>query len=138
MSANRIDEELAECWTLRLEVDEVDSTVTSALDEDEAIIGLAAAGATRDPDAPTAWELYSINVVAHLRGSGLADDLMRATVGDRDVTLWVAKANARAIAFYGRHGFTVEGATKAHEATGVPEMRMARRSGAAARDVADR
>ncbi len=128
MSANRIDDVPAGCWTLRLEVDELESRVAAALDETGAIIGLAAAGASRDPDVPTAWELYSINVVAHQQGSGVADDLMQATVGDRDVTLWVAAENARAQRFYDRHDFRIEGATRMYEATGVPEMRMVRRS----------
>ncbi len=118
-------------WRLRLEVDELESAVASALDETGAVIGLAAAGATRDPDAPTAWELYSINVVAHQQGSGLADDLIRATAGDRDMTLWVLAENARAQRFYDRHGFRFEGATRTHEVAGAPELRMVRRSQAA-------
>ena len=100
-------------WRLRLEVDE--------------------AGATRDPDAPTAWELYSINVVAQQQGSGVADDLMQATAGDRNLTLWVAAENARAQRFYDRHGFRIEGATRMQEVTGVLEMRMLRRHRAAER-----
>ena len=133
MSANRIDDVPAGCWTLRLEVDELESRVAAALDETGAIIGLAAAGATRDPDAPTAWELYSINVVAHQQGSGLADDLMQTTAGDRDLTLWVLAENARAQRFYDRHGFRFEGATRTHEVAGAPELRMVRRSRAADR-----
>jgi len=133
LNTNRIDELSALRWRLRLEVDEPESRVAAALDETGAIIGLVAAGATRDPDAPTAWELYSINVMAHQQGSGLADDLMQATVGDRDMTLWVLAENARAQRFYDRHGFRIEGATRMHEVTGVPEMRMVRRSRAAER-----
>jgi len=94
------------------------------------MVGLAAAGATRDPDATTAWELYSINVVAHQQGSGLADDLMHAAAGDRNVTLWVRADNARAQGFYGRHGFRIEGATRMDESTGACEIRMVRLSGA--------
>lgn len=133
MNANRIDELSVVRWRLRLEVDELESAVASALDETGAIIGLAAAGATRDPDAPTAWELYSINVMAHQQGSGLADDLMQATAGDRDMTLWVLAENARAQRFYDRHGFRIEGATRTHEVAGAPELRMVRRSRAADR-----
>ena len=138
MNASSIDEPLVGRWRLRCEVDEAGARVAAALDETGEIIGLAAAGATRDPDAPTAWELYSINVVAQQQGSGVADDLMQATAGDRDLTLWVAADNARAQRFYDRHGFRIEGATTMHEGTGAPEMRMIRRSGAADHDVADR
>ena len=133
MSANRIEDVPAGCWTLRLEVDELESRVATALDETGETIGLAAAGATRDPDAPTAWELYSINVVAQQQGSGVADDLMQATAGDRGLTLWVAAENARAQRFYDRHGFRTEGATRMHEVTGALEMRMLRRHRAAER-----
>ncbi|HZW43677.1 MAG TPA: GNAT family N-acetyltransferase [Dermatophilaceae bacterium] len=115
-------------WRLRLEVDETGSRVAAALDETGEIIGLAAAVVTRDPDAPTAWELYSINVVAQQQGSGVADDLMQATAGDRDMTVWVVSDNARAQRFYDRHGFRIEGATRVHEVTGASEMRMVRRS----------
>ena len=127
MNASRTDEPSVGRWRLRLEVDEAGARVASALDETGEIIGLAAAGATRDPDAPTAWELYSINVVARQQGSGVADDLMQATAGDRDLTLWVAAENARAQRFYDRHGFRNEGAARMQEVTGAPEMRMVRR-----------
>ena len=138
MNANRIDESPTGRWRLRIEVDEPGSRVAAALDETGAVLGLAAAGATRDSDAPTAWELYSINVVAHQQGNGLANDLIQSTIGDRDVTLWVLAKNARAQGFYGRHGFRVEGATRMDEVTGAPEMRMVRRSGAADCHAADR
>lgn len=133
MNANRIDAPPVGRWRTQLDVDELESRVAAALDETGAIIGLAAAGATRDPDAPTAWELYSINVVAHQQGSGLADDLMQTTAGDRDLTLWVLAENATAQRFYDRHGFRIEGATRMHEVTGAPEMRMIRRYRAADR-----
>jgi ribosomal protein S18 acetylase RimI-like enzyme len=118
---------------LRLEVDEPESRVAAAIDEAGTIIGLAAAGASRDQDAPTDWELYSINVLAEQQGSGVADDLIRVTVGDSDTTVWVSTENLRAQGFYLRHGFRVEGATKVHEGTGAPEIRMVRRLGAAER-----
>jgi len=118
---------------LRLEVDEPGARVAAAIDEAGTIIGLATAGLTRDPDALTAWELYSINVLADQQGSGVAEELMLATVSDRDTTVWVLAQNVRAQAFYRRHGFGLEGATKEHEGSGASEMRMVRRSGAADR-----
>lgn len=127
MTANSVDEPSVGRWRLRLEVDEAGAMVAAALDETGEIIGLAAAGTTRDPDAPTAWELYSINVLAQRQGSGVADDLMQATAGDSDLTLWVAAENARAQRFYDRHGFRIEGATRAKEVTGALEVRMVRR-----------
>jgi len=113
---------------LRLELDEPESRVAAAIDAEGTIIGLATAGATRDEDAATAWELYSINVVAELRGSGVADDLLRVTAGDSDTTVWVLAENARAQRFYNRHGFRIEGATTVDEPAGASEIRMVRRS----------
>jgi ribosomal protein S18 acetylase RimI-like enzyme len=123
----RPDEPPARGWRLRLEVDEPESRVAAAIDEDGTIIGLAAAGATRDEHALTAWELYSINVVAEQQGSGLADDLIRVTVGDSHSTVWVLTENVRAQSFYRRHGFRIEGATTVDEVTSVSEIRMVRR-----------
>jgi ribosomal protein S18 acetylase RimI-like enzyme len=127
LTANRVHEPTAGRWRLRLEVDEPESRVATAIDEAGTIIGLATAGATRDQDAPTDWELYSINVLAERQGGGVADDLIRVTVGDSDTTVWVSTENLRAQGFYLRHGFRVEGAAKVHEGTGAPEMRMVRR-----------
>jgi len=129
LTANGLPElEPAPRWRMRLEVDEPGSRVAAAIDEDGTIIGLATAGATRDDDAPTAWELYSINVTAAQRGSGLADDLIRVTAGDSDAMVWVLAENARAQSFYRRHGFRMDGATMLDEVTGATELRMARRS----------
>jgi ribosomal protein S18 acetylase RimI-like enzyme len=109
-------------------VDEPGSRVAAAVDEHGTILGLATAGATRDEDALTAWELYSINVTAEQQGSGMADDLIRITSGTSDTTVWVLAGNARAQSFYTRHGFRIEGATTVNGATGAREIRMVRRS----------
>jgi len=105
-------------------LDEPDGIVVVSTQPDGEITGLASAGPTRDTDAPTPWELYSINVIAECQGTGLADQLFAAVIGDRSTTLWVVEDNARAYAFYGRHGFSVEGATRFQESTGAPEIRM--------------
>ena len=92
------------------------------------IAGFASAGPSRDDDAPTPWELYAVNLAPAARGTGVADLLLDEVVGRRDATLWVVEANARARAFYTRHGFVDEGGRSTHEATGTPEMRMVRRA----------
>ena len=98
-----------------------------------AVVGFATFAAARDDGPPTAGELWAINVLAAHHGSGVADELMAATVGDRPAYLWVVEQNLRAQAFYRRHGFAVDGATTVHEATGARELRMVRgaRSGQA-------
>ena len=113
---------------MRLEVDEPESRVAAAIDEDGTIIGLATAGVTRDDDAVTVWELYSINVVAQQQGGGVADDLIRVAAGERDTMVWVLTENARAQSFYSRHGFKIEGAATTDEATGGRQIRMVRQS----------
>lgn len=121
----------AERWRLRFELDEPDGIVVVATGSDDEIVGFASAGPTRDEDAPTEWELYAINVLAEHHGTGVADRLLAAVVGERPATLWVFRDNGRATAFYSRHGFAVEGATKAHDSTGTPEVRMIRGRNAA-------
>jgi len=117
----------AERWKLRFEMDEPDGIVVVATEPDGEIVAMASAGPTRDADAPTPWELYAINVLAAHHGSGVADQLITSVIAERPATLWVLESNARAQAFYRRHGFTVEGATKVHEGTGAAEIRMVRR-----------
>ena len=117
----------AERWRLRLEMDGPDGIVVVATGPDGEIVGIASAGPTRDEDAPTEWELYAINVLAAHHGTGVADQLLTAVIAQRPATLWVVRDSARAHAFYRRHGFGVEGATKVHEGTGAPEIRMVRR-----------
>ena len=116
----------ADRWRLRYEMDESDGIVVVATARDGEIVGLASAGPTRDADTPTAWELYSINVLAAHHGSGAADQLITAALAERPATLWVLLDNPRADAFYRRHGFRVEGATRIHEGSGATEIRMIR------------
>ncbi|MEO7754611.1 MAG: GNAT family N-acetyltransferase [Terracoccus sp.] len=93
------------------------------------LVGFVSSGPSRDADAPTEWELYVLNLVAEVHGSGLADLLLDRALGARDATLWVAAANARGRAFYSRRGFRLEGAAASHDPTGISELRMVRRGG---------
>lgn len=124
MDATKVRELAAPSWRLRFEMDEPDGIVVVAAGLDGEIVGFASAGPTRDADAPTEWELYSINVLAAHRGTGVADQLIAAVLGERPATLWAVKENGRAHSFYRRHGFLFEGATKIHEGTGASEIRM--------------
>lgn len=81
-------------------------------------VGMAAAGPARhraergDPGAQLGapelpgTELYAVYVLAEAQGSGVADALMARAVGTGPCLLWVLTGNARARAFYARHGFT--------------------------------
>jgi ribosomal protein S18 acetylase RimI-like enzyme len=92
------------------------------------IAGMATSGPPRDDDPPAPLELYAINVLRRAHGTGLADELMARAIGDRPAYLWVLDGNARAQAFYRRHGFRDEGGRKPEPHTGVVEMRMVRRA----------
>lgn len=66
----------------------------------------------QDPERPRQALLLSVYVAPELRGSGLADKMLRqAITGARDelgagvLELGVHEANGRAQAFYSRHGF---------------------------------
>lgn len=96
---------------------------------DGAVVAIAAAGPPRDTAAPAPWELWMLNILAAHHGTGLADLLMAELVGERAAYLWVLDGNARAQAFYRRHGFAVDGATKPHAPTGTTEVRMVRAGG---------
>jgi len=124
LTANRVPELSGPHWSLRFEMDEPDGIVVVSTELDGEITGLASAGPTRDIDSPTPWELYSINVLAAHQGTGVADQLIAAVIGQRPTTVWVVEENARAHAFYGRHGFSVEGGARFQESTGAPEIRM--------------
>ena len=67
---------------------------------------------------------------AILTAAGQAEDdafpLLEAAIGSRPASLWVFVGNARARAFYGRHGFTPDGTEADDLATGVRELRMVR------------
>ena len=92
---------------------------------DGEVIGIAIAGPTRDADSPTEQELYAIYVRAAHQGSGLADDLLDATLGDRPALLWVYRDNPRASAFYVHHDFIPDGEERA-DSVGILEIRMVR------------
>lgn len=117
----------AEGWRRRLH-EPVPGVHTSVARDDDGIVGIATAGPSRDDDPPTPEELYAINVLARGHGTGVADGLLAATIGDRAASLWVVDGNARAIAFYRRHGFADEGGRKPEPDTGVVEIRMVRRA----------
>jgi len=71
-------------------------------------------------------ELTTLYVGAAHRGSGLADALLREALGDGAAYLWAFERNARALAFYARHGFVADGTRKLDVPTGAWERRLVR------------
>ncbi len=72
------------------------------------------------------WELYAINLLPRAQGTGLADELLDRSLGDRAAYLWVIEGNERAQAFYRKHGFADDGGRTVDEPSGAPEIRMVR------------
>jgi len=122
------EERSAARWREQLSgADDAGSRTLLVVDPEGRLAGFGSAGPSRDEDAPTDWELYVVNLLPDARGTGVADRLLDELLGDRDATLWVVEANARARAFYTRRGFVDEGGRSAHPATGTLELRMIRR-----------
>ncbi|NMD55629.1 GNAT family N-acetyltransferase [Tsukamurella conjunctivitidis] len=89
-------------------------------------IGFATGGAARDDGAPSNVQLWSLNVLPDHHGTGVAAALMNAVIGDGGAYLWVATGNARAVAFYRKHGFEFDGAVQFDEEWSCHESRMVR------------
>ena len=83
-------------------------------------------GPARDEDAPHPRQLWSLNVAPEHQGGGVAQRLMDEVLGEGPAYLWVARGNARAIRFYERNGFVLDGTESADQHDGVVELRMVR------------
>jgi ribosomal protein S18 acetylase RimI-like enzyme len=89
---------------------------------------------SRDSDAqPGTAEILSLNVDPSAWGSGAGQDLIDEALarlgagGWTAVWLWVLDGNARAIRFYERNGFQLDGAVKVDEALNCQDLRMCRK-----------
>jgi ribosomal protein S18 acetylase RimI-like enzyme len=69
------------------------------------LVGFASAGPARDEPAARPEELYVLNVDATSHGSGVAQRLLTAVLGEAPAYLWVVEGNERAIRFYEKFGF---------------------------------
>lgn len=79
-----------------------------------------------DPDDLDLPELKTLYVAASSRGTGLAGALLHRALGHGPGYLWVFERNARALAFYRRHGFRPDGARKLDVGPDVYEVRLVR------------
>lgn len=85
-------------------------------EDDDAIVGFAAVGPSRDDDASDATgEVYAIYADPGTWGRGVGRRLMERavvelrTAGFAEATLWVLESNQRARKFYGIAGWQTEG-----------------------------
>lgn len=82
-----------------------------------------------DPTIPPVRpiELDAIYTRVAVQGTGVGTALLEAAIGDAPAYLWVVAANARAVAFYERHGFRFDGTQNHYEPwEGVLCARMVR------------
>ncbi len=87
-----------------------------AVDPD-GLIGFACAGPVQDEDleGDVDVQLQALYVRGPWWGSGVGYALFREVVGDRAAYLWVLANNQRAISFYERQGFRLDGTEDMHE-----------------------
>lgn len=83
-------------------------------------------GPPRDEDPPAPLQLWALNVHPDHQGTGIAQRLLDEHLGGVQAYLWVARGNDRAIRFYQRNGFGLDGTESADQHDGVVEVRMVR------------
>lgn len=109
-------------------IDEPDPARTTRVAEiDGTIVGFAMVGPAIGDDRVRERELYSIYVATAQHGTGVAQALLDAVLGNTPAQLWVVADNARAQAFYRRNGFVPDGARKVEEhLANLADIRMVR------------
>jgi len=75
-------------------------------------VGFVRADPGRDDDIDIELELIALYVRAAWWGTGLGHGLFEEAVGDRAAYLWVVEGNERALGFYERQGFRLDGSAK--------------------------
>jgi GNAT superfamily N-acetyltransferase len=84
-------------------------------EDSEGLVGFSGAGPARDNDVDIELELYALYVRARYYGTGVGYALFEQAVGDRACYLWVLAGNERAIRFYERQGFRLDGTEDEHD-----------------------
>ncbi|MFS0894286.1 N-acetyltransferase family protein [Microbacterium sp. 179-I 3D3 NHS] len=91
---------------------------------DGVVVGWTTFGSGRDPDALTDGEVYGIYADPDAWSTGVGHALLAGAeermtdAGRTRAYLWVLDGNDRADAFYARHGWELDGATKLDERAG--------------------
>lgn len=86
-------------------------------------------GPPRDECPPTPAELWSLYAAPEHHGRGVAHALVTAALpSSHPAHLWVLDGNDRAIAFFRREGFALDGVVKHDDRVGADELRMVRPS----------
>ena len=92
------------------------------------LVGFISVGPAREEgEAPTDTQLWAINVASDHLGTGIGQQLLTDVLGERPAYLWVAEGNDRAIRFYERNNFRLDGTSATDRDDGLVELRMVRR-----------
>src|SRR5215218_5402808 len=122
---SRTPERAAERWAETLAAPSDQAVHVATLGGE--VVGFAGSGPSRDEPPVRELELYSIYVLAAHHGEGVGQELLDAAVGSVPASLWVAKANPRAQAFYRRNGFGADGGEKTEPSwENLEEIRLVR------------
>jgi GNAT superfamily N-acetyltransferase len=106
-------EERVERWRTILEGDGAGRTLLAV--GPDGPVGFVSAGPGRDNDVDTELELWALYVRAAWWGTGVGYVLFEEALGDRAAYLWVLAGNERAIRFYERQGFRLDGTEDEHD-----------------------
>ena len=96
------------------------------LGDEVELVGFAVAGPGRGEDPPRPLELYAAYVRASCYGTGLGRALVERTLGFGPAYLWVLENNPRAIAFYEKLGFALDGTRERFAPLDAWDARMVR------------
>ncbi len=88
---------------------------TWVAEDADGLAGFSGAGPARDNDVDLELELYALYVRASYYGTGVGYALFEQAVGDAACYLWVLAGNERAIRFYERQGFRLDGTEDEHD-----------------------
>ena len=91
------------------------TTPTWVAEDRSGLVGFATSGPARDNDMDDLLELWALYVRASAYGTGVGYALFETAVGDRACYLWVLAGNERAIRFYERQGFRLDGTEDVHD-----------------------
>lgn len=113
-------------WAKRLEDPDAATTWVGTERETGELAGFSRAEATGTGEVRPLL-LAGLYVLARWHGQGLGHALLEHAVGDAPAYLWVAEGNDRALRFYERHGFALDGERRVDERWGgIADLRMVR------------
>ncbi len=116
----------ADRWAQRLATGERDAAIALA---DGRIVAVASTRRSATEGHLPELELCTLYLAPEMKGSGLADRMMDATIGWEAAHLLVFRVNERAQRFYRRHRFAPIGEELVDPGTGLAEQRWIRGQG---------